>query len=172
MKNGNFSDYKIFTGNSNPAFAEEIAEIMGKPLGKATVTKFSDGEISVNLWETVRGSDCYIVQSTCDPVNDNLMELLIMIDAARRASAARITAVLPYFGYARQDRKTKAIKKHPRFVKSDSIVFARLSLSKPVCMETFDSMPQLGRFTIRDEGKTIAIGKVTKIINCGVCCIR
>ena len=81
---------------------------MGKPLGRATVNKFSDGEISVNLWESVRGVDCYIVQSTCDPVNDNLMELLIMIDAMKRASAGRINAVIPYYGYARQDRKAKA----------------------------------------------------------------
>ena len=108
MKNGNFSDYKIFTGNSNPAFAEEIAEIMGKPLGKATVTKFSDGEISVNIWESVRGLDIYIVQATSNPVNDNLMELLIMIDAMKRASAGRINAISPYYGYARQDRKAKA----------------------------------------------------------------
>ena len=108
MKNGNFSDYKIFTGNSNPAFAEEIAEIMGKPLGKATVTKFSDGDISVNIWESVRGLDIYIVQATSNPVNDNLMELLIMIDAMKRASAGRINAIIPYYGYARQDRKAKA----------------------------------------------------------------
>ena len=81
---------------------------MGKPLGKATVTKFSDGEISVNLWESVRGIDVYIVQPTCNPVNDNLMELLIMIDAMKRASAGRINAVIPYYGYARQDRKAKA----------------------------------------------------------------
>ena len=108
MKNGNFSDYKIFTGNSNPAFAAEIAEIMGKPLGKATVTKFSDGEISVNIWESVRGLDIYIVQATSNPVNDNLMELLIMIDAMKRASAGRINAIIPYYGYARQDRKAKA----------------------------------------------------------------
>lgn len=108
MKNGAFSDYKVFTGNSHTELAEEIASIMGKPLGKATVTKFSDGEISVNLWESVRGIDVYIVQSTCDPVNDNLMELLIMIDAMKRASAGRINAVIPYYGYARQDRKAKA----------------------------------------------------------------
>ena len=81
---------------------------MGKTLGKATVTKFSDGEISVNLWETVRGVDVYIIQPTCDPVNDNLMELLIMIDSVKRASAGRINAVIPYYGYARQDRKAKA----------------------------------------------------------------
>jgi ribP_PPkin: ribose-phosphate diphosphokinase len=108
VRSGVFADYKIFTGNSNPAFAEEIAGIMGKPLGKSTVTKFSDGEISVNIWETVRGLDVYIIQSTCSPVNDNLMELLIMIDAMKRASAGRINAIIPYYGYARQDRKAKA----------------------------------------------------------------
>ena len=89
MKNSAFSNYKVFAGNSHLGLAEEIASIMGKPLGRATVNKFSDGEISVNLWETVRGVDCYIIQSTCDPVNDNLMELLIMIDAMKRASAGQ-----------------------------------------------------------------------------------
>lgn len=108
MKNGAFSEYKVFAGNSHPELAEEIASIMGKPLGKATVSKFSDGEVSVSLWESVRGVDVYIVQSTCSPVNDNLMELLIMIDAMKRASAGRINAVIPYYGYARQDRKAKA----------------------------------------------------------------
>ncbi len=108
MRNGVFSDFKIFAGNSHHELAEKIAACVGKPLGKATVTKFSDGEISVNLWETVRGVDVYIIQSTCDPVNDNLMELLIMIDAMKRASAGRINAVIPYYGYARQDRKAKA----------------------------------------------------------------
>ncbi len=108
MKNGVFSEYKIFAGNSNPALAEEIAAIMGKPLGKSTVSKFSDGEISVSLWESVRGEDVYIIQSTCNPTNDNLMELLIMIDAMKRASASRINAVIPYYGYARQDRKAKS----------------------------------------------------------------
>jgi len=108
MKNSAFSDYKLFAGNSHPRLAEEIASVMGKTLGKATVTKFSDGEISVNLWESVRGVDVYIIQSTCAPVNDNLMELLIMIDAVKRASAGRINAVIPYYGYARQDRKAKA----------------------------------------------------------------
>jgi len=108
MKNGVFSDYKIFTGNSHPELAEEISSIMGKPLGKSEVTTFSDGEIGLNLWEMVRGYDCYIVQSTCDPVNNNLMELLIMIDGMKRASAGRINAVIPYYGYARQDRKAKA----------------------------------------------------------------
>ena len=101
-------DIKIFSGNSNPELARDIAAILGIEVGQATVTKFSDGEISVNIHETVRGSDVFVVQSTCSPVNDNLMELLIMIDAFKRASAGRITAVLPYFGYARQDRKAKA----------------------------------------------------------------
>jgi ribose-phosphate pyrophosphokinase len=108
VRSGVFADYKIFAGNSHTELAQEIADIMGKPLGRATVTKFSDGEISVNIWESVRGLDVYIIQSTCSPVNDNLMELLIMIDAMKRASAGRINAVIPYYGYARQDRKAKA----------------------------------------------------------------
>lgn len=108
MNTSAYNDFKIFTCNSNPALAEEISSIMGKPLGKATVKKFSDGEISVNIGETVRGVDCFIIQSTNDPVNDNLMELCIMIDAMKRASAGRVTAVIPYYGYARQDRKAKA----------------------------------------------------------------
>ncbi len=108
MRSGVFSDYKIFAGNSHEGLAREIADRLGRPLGKSTVTKFSDGEISVSIWESVRGLDIYIIQSTCDPVNDNLMELLIMIDAMKRASAGRINAVIPYYGYARQDRKAKA----------------------------------------------------------------
>ena len=107
MKNGVFSNYKIFAANSHPELAEEISSIIGKPLGDAKVSKFSDGEISVGLGESVRGSDCFIIQPTCDPVNDNLMELLIMIDAMKRASAGRISAVMPYYGYARQDRNAK-----------------------------------------------------------------
>ena len=101
-------DIKIFAGNSNRELAEEIAEKIGLPVGVATVGKFSDGEVAVNIGEVVRGSDVFIIQSTCLPVNDNLMELLIMIDALKRASAGRITAVMPYYGYARQDRKAKA----------------------------------------------------------------
>ena len=99
---------KIFTANSNPEFAKKIADYLGVTIGKSEVGKFSDGEIFVNIGETVRGSDVFVVQSTCSPVNDNIMELLIMIDAFKRASAGRITAVIPYFGYARQDRKAKA----------------------------------------------------------------
>ncbi len=99
---------KVFTGNSHPGLSGEIAERIGLPVGKATVGVFSDGEICVNIGEVVRGSDVFVIQSTCFPVNENLMELLIMIDALKRASAGRITAVIPYFGYARQDRKAKA----------------------------------------------------------------
>ena len=101
-------DIKIFAGNSNLGVAKNIAKALQLPLGKAEVSTFSDGEISVSLGESVRGSDCFIIQSTCNPVNKNVMELLIMIDAMKRASAARITAVIPYFGYARQDRKARA----------------------------------------------------------------
>lgn len=99
---------KIFTGNSHPELAKEIADILGLPLGKAKVSTFSDGEISVDIGETVRGADVFVVQSTSSPVNNNLMELLIMIDAFKRASAGRITVVMPYYGYARQDRKAKS----------------------------------------------------------------
>ncbi|NCE63799.1 ribose-phosphate pyrophosphokinase [Pseudoflavonifractor sp. 524-17] len=100
-------DIKIFCGSSNKALALDICNVIGTPLGNAEVGTFSDGEKYVSIYETVRGSDVFVIQSTCSPVNDNLMELLIMIDAMKRASAGRITAVIPYFGYARQDRKTK-----------------------------------------------------------------
>ena len=99
---------KIFCGNSNPEFAKTICKELGLELGHSTVKTFADGEASVSLEETVRGADVFLVQSTCKPVNDHLMELLVMIDACRRASAGRITAVIPYFGYARQDRKAKS----------------------------------------------------------------
>lgn len=98
-------EMKIFTGNSNPDLAREICTYLGVPLSKAEVKAFSDGEIMVEIGENVRGRDVFIVQSTCSPANHNLMELLVMTDALKRASAARITAVMPYFGYARQDRK-------------------------------------------------------------------
>lgn len=101
-------DLKIFTANSNPKVAEDIASALGLQISNSEVKTFSDGEIAVSVGESVRGSDVFIVQSTSYPVNDHLMELLIMTDAMRRASANRITAVIPYFGYARQDRKAKA----------------------------------------------------------------
>jgi len=99
------SDLKIFSGNSNPALAREICAELGISLSVAAVKTFSDGEIMVEISENVRGRDVFVIQSTCSPANQNLMELLIMVDALKRASAARITAVIPYFGYARQDRK-------------------------------------------------------------------
>ncbi len=100
-------DIKIFSGNSNRALAQAICKHLGTDLGAAETGRFSDGETFCSIYETVRGSDVFVVQPTCSPVNDNLMELLIMIDALKRASAGRITAVVPYFGYARQDRKAK-----------------------------------------------------------------
>ncbi|MDO4710592.1 MAG: ribose-phosphate diphosphokinase [Peptostreptococcaceae bacterium] len=102
------STIKLFAGNSNRVLAEKIADKLGLKIGDADVKTFSDGEIAVNINESVRGVDVYIIQSTCAPVNKNLMEMLIMIDAMKRASAGRITAVVPYYGYARQDRKAKA----------------------------------------------------------------
>ncbi|MHB2026430.1 MAG: ribose-phosphate diphosphokinase [Elusimicrobiota bacterium] len=101
-----FSHFKIFSGNANRPLAADICRYLGAPQGQIRVTRFADGEINVQIDENVRGTDCYVIQPTCRPVNENLMELLIMIDALRRASAGRITAVIPYFGYARADRKT------------------------------------------------------------------
>jgi ribose-phosphate pyrophosphokinase len=101
-------DIKIFAANASKELAQKIADQMGLPLCKCEVSTFSDGEIAVSIQETVRGSDVFVVQSTNAPVNNNLMELLIMIDALKRASAGRITAVMPYYGYARQDRKSKS----------------------------------------------------------------
>jgi len=104
----NYKTLKIFTGNAHQELAEEIAEYLGVDVSAASVKTFSDGEISVVINESVRGADAFVIQPTCAPVNNNLMELLIMIDALRRASARRVTAVIPYYGYARQDRKAKA----------------------------------------------------------------
>ena len=100
----------LFAGNANPALAHDIARNLQTPLGRASVGRFSDGEINVELMENVRGRDVFILQPTCPPANDSLMELLVMIDACRRASAARITAVVPYFGYSRQDRRPRATR--------------------------------------------------------------
>ena len=104
-------EVKVFSGNSNPALAESICNHLYKPLGKADIKRFADGECSVSILEPVRGADVFIVQSTCKPVNDNLMELMLMISTSRRASARRITAVIPYYGYARQDRKVRATRR-------------------------------------------------------------
>src|SRR6201993_4791475 len=101
----NNNKLKVFSGRANIRLAENIANVLGDTLGKVTLSNFPDGEISVRIDEDVRGRDVFIVQPTCPPVNENIMELLVMVDSFKRASAARITAVLPYYGYARQDRK-------------------------------------------------------------------
>lgn len=104
------SDMMVFAGNANPQLAQDIAAYLSLPLGKAVVGRFSDGEIMVEILENVRGKHVFIVQPTCAPTNDNLMELLVMVDAMRRASAGRVTAVVPYFGYARQDRRPRSAR--------------------------------------------------------------
>ena len=100
----------LFTGNANPVLAQEIAKSLGVEIGKATVGRFSDGEVTVEVHQNVRARDVFVVQSTCSPTNENLMELLIMVDALKRASVRRITAVIPYFGYARQDRRPRSMR--------------------------------------------------------------
>src|SRR5205085_7090518 len=101
------SQMKLFAGNANPALAKAVAKELNMPLGKAHVGRFPDGEIEIKILENVRGTDCFILQGTSEPANDNLMELLLIMDALRRASANRITPVIPYFGYGRQDRKAQ-----------------------------------------------------------------
>ena len=105
-----FDNLMVFSGNANPKLAQKVAKQLNVQLGKATVSKFSDGEVMVELLENVRGKDVFVLQSTCAPTNDHLMELLIMVDALRRSSAARITAAIPYFGYARQDRRPRSAR--------------------------------------------------------------
>ena len=103
-----YENLMIFTGNANPVLADAVARHLNLSLGRATVGRFSDGEIMVEILENVRGKDVFVLQSTCNPSNDNLMELLVMVDALKRASAGRITAAIPYFGYARQDRRPRS----------------------------------------------------------------
>ena len=100
----------LFTGNANPALAQEIATHLGIELGKAKIGRFSDGEMDIEIYQNVRARDIFIVQPTCAPTNENLMELCIMVDALKRASARRVTAVIPYFGYARQDRRPRSTR--------------------------------------------------------------
>ena len=102
------STFKLFSGSANPEFAKKVGDYLGMCVSDATLNKFSDGEISVQITQSVRGQDVYIIQPTCAPTNDNLMELLIMIDALKRSSAKSINAVIPYYGYARQDRKSSS----------------------------------------------------------------
>ena len=124
---------KIFTGNANPAIAQEICNYLDMPLADAEVKKFSDGEISVDIGENVRGADVFVIQPTCTPVNDHLMELLIMIDALRRASARRITAVIPYYGYARQDRKVRP--RVPITAKAVAEMLMAVGTRRVLCMD-------------------------------------
>ena len=123
----------LFTGNSNPELASEIAKVLDTPVGEARVSRFSDGETFCEIRENVRGLDTYVVQSTCSPVNDNIMELLIMCDALRRASAAAITAVIPYYGYARQDRKVAPRTPITSKLVADLLVAA--GVSRVVCVD-------------------------------------
>ncbi len=124
---------KIFSGNANPEIAREITEYIGQPLAKAEVKRFSDGEISVEIQENVRGTDVFVIQPTCPPVNDHLMELIIIVDALRRASARRITAVMPYYGYARQDRKVKS--RTPITAKAVAEMLMAVGTRRVLCMD-------------------------------------
>ncbi|MFZ1181378.1 MAG: ribose-phosphate pyrophosphokinase [Herbaspirillum sp.] len=105
-----YENLMVFTGNANPALAQGVVERLGIPLGKANVSRFSDGEVMVEINENVRGKDVFVLQSTCAPTNDNLMEIMLMVDALKRASAGRITAAIPYYGYARQDRRPRSAR--------------------------------------------------------------
>ena len=105
-----YESLMVFTGNANPLLAHSVVRRLNIPLGQASVSKFSDGEIMIELLENVRGKDCFVLQSTCAPTNDNLVEILLMVDALKRASAARVTAAIPYFGYARQDRRPRSAR--------------------------------------------------------------
>ena len=124
---------KIFTGNANPAIAEEICGYLNMPLGAAEVKKFSDGEIFVEIGENVRGTDVFVIQPTCTPVNDHLMELIIMVDALCRASARRITAVMPYYGYARQDKKIRP--RVPITAKAVAEMLMAVGTRRVLCMD-------------------------------------
>jgi ribose-phosphate pyrophosphokinase len=124
---------KVFTGNANPEIAQEICNYLDMPLSKAEVRQFSDGEVSVEIGENVRGTDVFVIQPTCTPVNDHLMELVIMVDALRRASARRITAVMPYYGYARQDRKVRP--RVPITAKAVAEMLMAVGTRRVLCMD-------------------------------------
>src|SRR5271167_4876550 len=130
---GQVYDLRIFTGNANPELARKIAAELDTPIGEIMVTTFSDGEISVKIEESARGQDIFIVQPTCFPVNDNIMEVLIMIDAFRRASASRITVVLPYYGYARQDKKVKP--REPVTARLIANLITQAGASRVLCLD-------------------------------------
>src|SRR3954451_13086486 len=126
-------DWVVLSGNANRPLAQKICEKLGKPLGEAEVRRFSDGEIFVEVKENVRGRDVYLIQSTCRPVNDTLMELLVMVDACKRASAKEITAVVPYYGYGRQDRKVAP--RTPISAKLVADLFATAGATRMVSMD-------------------------------------
>ena len=128
------SNLRIFTGNSNSPLAKKVADVFGLPLGKIDVGHFRDGEIMVEIKENVRGRDIYLIQSTCAPVNDNLMEMIIMADAFRRASAASVTAVVPYFGYARQDRRVRSARV-PITAKVVADIMASVGISRMITVD-------------------------------------
>ena len=140
------SKMMVFSGNANPALARRVADRLYLALGNAAVSKFSDGEITVELNENVRGKDVFVLQSTCQPTNDNIVELLLMIDALRRASAARITAVVPYFGYARQDRRVRS---------------ARVPISAKVVADTMVSGCPAQRIDHKQQFNDIVVGGLT-----------
>lgn len=134
MKSNRISDLMIFSGNANLPLAEKISHHLGIPLGKATVGRFSDGEIMIEVMENVRGRDVFIIQPTSNPTNDMLMELIILADALRRASAGRITAVVPYFGYARQDRRVRSARV-PITAKVVADMFATVGINRLVTVD-------------------------------------
>ena len=166
-------DMMIFALNSNVPLAQKIADRVGVPLSKSSVERFSDGEIQINIDETVRGKDVYLIQSTSDPVNDNLMELLIMIDAVRRASARTINIVMPYYGYARQDRKTRAREPITAKLVADMLQTAganrilSLDLHAPQIQGFFD-IPVDNLMGAPDHGGVTRARKLAEFLGCPI----
>lgn len=128
------SDMMVFTGNANPDLAHKVVSRLGMQMGNVTVDRFSDGEVNIEILENVRGKDVFIIQSTCSPTNNNLMELILMIDAMRRASAARITAVVPYFGYSRQDRRVRSARV-PISAKVVAVMMAKVGVDRVLTID-------------------------------------
>lgn len=163
----NETKVKVFTGTANPALGEAIAKAAGYELGKCTIEKFSDGEISVVVDESVRGCDVFFIQSTCAPANDNLMEILIMTDALRRAAARSVTAVIPYFGYARQERKTKA--RDPISAKLVANLLTTAGIDRVLTMDIHAAQIQ-GFFDIPFDnllGSSVLLPYFEKTVGCG-----
>ena len=160
-------DMKLFAGNATPELAQRIANRLYTSLGDAAVGRFSDGEVSVQINENVRGGDIFIIQSTCAPTNDNLMELVVMVDALRRASAGRITAVIPYFGYARQDRKAKS--RDPISAKLVANLITEAGADRALTMDLLEDMLQLNLDTpivvSPDIGGVVRARAIPKLLN-------